>query len=615
MSEKNLASTLASAIVPLGALALAAGCGGGGTSALPQANANNNLANTSSQTLTGTGPSVNATLSITIPARGAQALKRKTPQYISPGSGAVGVTVGTGTQQIFTLPSPGPSPLTTTLPIKAPVGMDTITVSVYDVSPAATASPNVLSKGSTTANISPTALNTPSVTALGVPAGVVLALANNASPAPSATPRPWTPLEHAAVAQSVTINTTAVDALGYTISGALSTAAPIAATGGVTLSAPSVTTASSTVTATYPAGTASAGTVTSSLPLTSGTVAVTPDYGIFVSGTNLDVIDGVDKTVSIAATAVSSGALISAASCTSGAVAVAPAAGAVEIVTLAPSTAANPVPTATASSLPVPNATASSAVVFDATCNAYVSTSTGGNYVIDRISGFGGTPQVGTFATIAAIASTNASPLAGVVLSVAGTSLYAGEFADQSTAPYATGATYAIPLAGGTATQIDTNVAESLATSGTTIYTLWDLAGTSSGCAFSGPNLQDLQAAQTLQSNAANDSLNAHPLIAAADGTLFGLQGSFFGQAVYSTATPLAASSFQQASGAPSGNPGTTLVGMTLSPDPANAFGLFALSTGGTYTVTPYPRATTSFGTPAASIAIGTPVTGLAAAP
>jgi hypothetical protein len=602
MSEKNLASTLATSLVPLGALALVAGCGGGGTAIPPSAVPANNAG--SPVLGNPNGPSVTAQLTVTIPARGAQALKRSKPQYISPGSGAIGVTVAGGAQQVFSLPTPGPAPATTTLPVKAPVGTDTIAINVYDVSPAATASPNLLSTGTTTAVISPTALNTPSVTALGVPAGVVLSLANNPTPAPLATVRPWTPLEHSTLAQNVTIDTTAVDALGYTITGALATAAPITVTGPVTLSAASVTSASSSVTATYPQGSTAVGTVGSTLPLTSGTVAVQPDYGVFASGPSISVIDGLDRTLSVVGPGAASGA-IAATSCNGGAIAVSPASGSLKIVTLAPSTAVQPVPAAALTSLAISGLTASSPVAFDASCNAYTAVALGGppvtSYAIQKISGFGGTVAASTLATLSAVSGTAGTQ--GVTLSVAGSTLYAGEYAVVAAGPPAVGATYTVALSGGATALQDSNVGESVAVSGTTVYKVWDTAGLSPSCPYAGPDLQDLQASQGLLSSPQFPLTSVvQPLVAANDGTLYALQTGTFFQAV----PPIITGPW-----VPFGP--QTAIAFALSPDPANTYVCEAVSS--PMQISFYTRATLGSSPTPPAVTLGYTPTGVAAAP
>jgi hypothetical protein len=613
MSEKNVASTLATSLVPLGALALAAGCGGG-SAAVP------NVAHLpGSQGAAGyNGPSVTAELTVTVPARGAQRVKRRNAQYISPGSGAIGVSVAVGAtspapQQVFTLPTPGPAPVTTTLPVKAGVGSDTITVNVYDVSPAATASPNLLSTGSTQTTISPTALNTPSVTTLGVPGGVALAVVNNPSPQPSATALPWTPLEHAAGPQSVTIAATAVDALGYTITGPLATAAPIVATGPVTLSANAIPNPTATLTATYAQGATAAGTIGSSLPLNtanaSENVAVQPDYAVFAADGNVDVVDGVQHSLTTSASAV--GAVnVAAAACAGGAVAVAPIGNAVEITTVAPSTAANPVPTATSSSFVLTGMTASSAVTFDAACNAYFAVPVGSpatSFSIVKLSGFGGTVAASTIATVNGTTGGGTALTAGANLSVAATAgsstLYIGEYTTYSGAT-AAGTTYTLPLPnGGTATQLDTHLAESVAVAGSTVYKTWD-SGTTS-CPFVGPYVQDLQAAQGALSNGTSYTGPVQPVLAANDGTLYVAQQFLNGGYLFSTATPLSGSTWASLSN--SGSPAS----IALSPDPANTY----LCESDGSAVAFYLRSQLGSSQTAATVATTAMVTGVAAAP
>jgi len=250
---------LAKRLIPLGAVAIAAGCGGGGHAALPAQN------DQSTPTQTGRGTAT-AMITIAIPARGPKSAKRA-PKYISQGSAAIGVSIAAGTspapaETVFPLPSPAPVATTTTLPVTAPLGTDTVTVHVYDAvpSPGASATPNVLSEGTTTATVATGQSSPIAVTALGVAAGVQLSGPSNS-----------TSFEvlrnYRNAAQSVTLSATPVDADGYAITGTLANPTALTVPAGITANPPTISAATTALTLTLPASTlTSGGAVTAGLP-------------------------------------------------------------------------------------------------------------------------------------------------------------------------------------------------------------------------------------------------------------------------------------------------------------------------------------------------------------
>jgi hypothetical protein len=247
VNNENLAKRL----IPLGAVAIAAGCGGG-HAALPTQNEQS----TPNQTGRGTAT---AMITIAIPARGAKSVKRA-PKYISQGSAAIGVSIAAAgsspapAETVFPLPSPAPVATTTTLPVTAPVGTDTVTVHVYDAvpSPGASATPNVLSEGATTATVTTGQSSPIAVTALGVAAGVQLSGSSNS-----------TSFEvlrnYRNAAQSVTLSATPVDADGYAITGTLANPPTLTVPAGVIANPATITAATTALTLTLPASTLTAG--------------------------------------------------------------------------------------------------------------------------------------------------------------------------------------------------------------------------------------------------------------------------------------------------------------------------------------------------------------------
>jgi hypothetical protein len=196
---------------------------------------------------------------------------------------------------------------------------------------------------------------------------------------------------------------------------------------------------------------------------------------------------------------------------------------------------------------------------------------------------------------------------AGANLSVAATAgsstLYIGEYTTYSGAT-AAGTTYTLPLPnGGTATQLDTHLAESVAVAGSTVYKTWD-SGTTS-CPFVGPYVQDLQAAQGALSNGTSYTGPVQPVLAANDGTLYVAQQFLNGGYLFSTATPLSGSTWASLSN--SGSPAS----IALSPDPANTY----LCESDGSAVAFYLRSQLGSSQTAATVATTAMVTGVAAAP
>lgn len=138
------------------ALTLSACGGGGGTAVAPAA-----LATTASTT---SGQTVRVTFSIVVPRAGAAATRKA--QYISTGTTTASIKVNAGTAQTGACTSG-----TCVVTIDAPIGSDTFVVQLLD------GSSNVLSEGSTTATILPTAANVVSVAFGGVPKTAVISAA------------------------------------------------------------------------------------------------------------------------------------------------------------------------------------------------------------------------------------------------------------------------------------------------------------------------------------------------------------------------------------------------------------------------------------------------------
>ena len=137
----KLSNRLASALAPLGVVALVAGCGGGSMVA----------GGNGSTTFVPPGPTTaqtsKATLTLYVPARKGSANTRS-PRYVSPGTAKVTVAVAQAgavspwpNPTSTSVPTPGPSPLTgtptpipVTMTVNAPVGNAQFAVNTYDVS-------------------------------------------------------------------------------------------------------------------------------------------------------------------------------------------------------------------------------------------------------------------------------------------------------------------------------------------------------------------------------------------------------------------------------------------------------------------------------------------------
>lgn len=372
-----------------GAAAIIAGCGGGGAPngaspgrVVPPANPDS-------------GPMATASLRLQIPARGSAAARGRRPQWISPNSATLGVRVlaspvpnPTPTENVYTIPSPGPVPTSITVQVQAPISSDTFVASVYD------GDHNLLATGSS-APIAVSLSGAPavSVTMLGVASGVQFTVAGS-------TPATWRVLEDLGAPQTTSIDAQPVDADDNLITGPIAAPASLSATGGVTLSATSITAATS-VTATYPSNTAGSGSIASPLALNAAgstlNAAVDADYYVFVDDSDgtVYVIDGLtQKQAGPPLTGASGSQQIAALSgCASGAFAVAGnSAGAFAFFVAAPTTA-NPTPAPLASPLPAAILAANpfwDGAAADTHCNAFYNNSNSG-YPVTKLSGFDST--------------------------------------------------------------------------------------------------------------------------------------------------------------------------------------------------------------------------------
>jgi len=499
--QKTMAARSAKILIPLCAAgALIAGCGGGGggmTATLPH---QNTPAGTSPSK--GGGAQTTALLTITIPARGAQPLKAKRhAKYISPASTTLGVTIATAAQPsptptYFTLPTPGPSPISTTLPVGAPVGTDTVTANVYDAQPGPSASPNLLSTGSTTATIgtgsSPVAVQT-----LGVAAGVMLA-------GPSPNPSSVEFFQNHGVAQSVALTATPIDADGYAITGTLARPVPLQTPSDVSVSPASLTTGGATaLTATYPALQAGTGGVVSGgLPLDTASGS-TDNYAIqatqylFVvtimtsnsTSNTLYVVDPLTQslvgTFALPSMYILNPALVGVAGCTTGETAVisAPQGFSVEVTLPTPGSSVSSVAAVdlTSTIAPLSQHSAANATTYlaaDTTCGVY----SAADATLTRYSGFGSANGV-TATAVNTAGDSNVTWAPNDSIAVAGSTIYATNVANDNVG---TGGVtvQSVPVSGGSVTNVGTIAGnaqgrdEGLSVSGTSVYELnGNLAG------------------------------------------------------------------------------------------------------------------------------------------
>lgn len=367
----------------LGAAGIIAGCGGGGSQ--------NPAAVGNYVPPAGKTPAMSsAKLTVTIPARGSASVRRK-PQWISPTSTTLGVRVvpvpapaPTPTEQVFTLPSPGPAPTATTLTVAAPAGTDTFIATAYD------GSANALATGQTNATITLSATNNLSLTMLGVASGVVFTVNG------SSTPAAWRVLTNLGANQTASVSAAPVDADNNLIPGNLAAPAPVNGTGGVQLSAPTITTAT-TLTATYPQGTNAQGTITAPLALNAGpsplNVAVNADSYIFAlnNDNTLQVIDVLTHAqVGSTLAGVGSSQMAAVSGCNTGAFAVDGNGTTADVVTVPAPTVANPTPPPAIAAFAPALVTANPiwyGVTGDNACNLYYNVNTGG-YPLAKFSGF-----------------------------------------------------------------------------------------------------------------------------------------------------------------------------------------------------------------------------------
>jgi hypothetical protein len=374
--------------VSVGAAAIIAGCGGGG------APNGASLGRVEPPTTSGSGPMATASLRLQIPARGSTAARGRRPQWISPSSTTLGVRVlaspvpnPTPTENVYTIPSPGPVPTSITVQVPAPISNDTFVASVYD------GDHNLLATGSS----APTAVSLSgapavSVTMLGVASGIQFTVAGS-------TPAAWRVLENLAAPQTTSIDAQPVDADDNLIPGTLAAPASLSTTGGVTLSATSITAATS-VTATYPSNTGGSGSIASPLALnaTGSTLnaAVDGDYYVFVDDSDgtVYVIDGLAQKQAGSVLTGPAGVQIAALSgCASGAFAVAGSSTAAFAFFVAPPTTADPTPAPLASPLPAAIIAANPfeyGAAADAHCDAFYNNSNSG-YPVVKLSGFDST--------------------------------------------------------------------------------------------------------------------------------------------------------------------------------------------------------------------------------
>jgi hypothetical protein len=483
--QKTIGAQTMKALIPLGALgALVAGCGGGGggmSAALPHQGPSGSAPTTSNTART------TAMLTITIPARGAKSSARKrAPKYISQGSAALGVSVGsTGqpapSQTFFALPTPGPSPMSTTLPVSAPVGNDTVSVNIYDGMPSASASPNLLSSGTTVTTVGTG--STVAVEARGVAAGVTLI-------GPSPNPSSVEFFENHGAAQSVALTATAVDADGYAITGTLASPVPIQAPAGVSVAPASLTTSGATLTATYAAlQSGTGGAISGGLPLDT-VVGSTDNYAIeatqylFVENQGkLFVVDPLTQalvgTFPLPAGSIDDPpALVGVAGCAAGETAVISSPlGATEAVTLPPpgSSTSSVAAVALTSTIVPPgerNAYAINYLAADTHCGVYSAV----DATLTRYSGFGSTL---TATPVNTSGDSNVTWSPNDSIAVAGSTIYATNYSNNcciSNGGQGGLSVQSVPTAGGATTNAGEIVGNSaggdlgLTVGGTSVY-------------------------------------------------------------------------------------------------------------------------------------------------
>jgi hypothetical protein len=323
---------LATALIPIGAVALVAGCSGGSVNSngsfVPQAASNRAM--------------TTAQITVNLPARSG-ASGGKTALSIGNsgdpfGANQLGIRMVpspapavTPTEQVFTLPTSGPVPTQTTLTVNTPVGPVTAYVVAYGPSPTPAAPPTQQS-GSAARNAL-AASRTRQVAAIPFPSAAaavdasvqnVTIAANGASSIP-ATLNPvafsytaslmsgqgylsaagnvsssWWPLENVNFNQTVNISVSTFDVYGVPITQATplgNSLVPASTAAGV--SGPAVTTGGGTTTATYASASNSSGSLsfTPSAPGfawgNSPSISVQPDYYVFISDGNasINVID------------------------------------------------------------------------------------------------------------------------------------------------------------------------------------------------------------------------------------------------------------------------------------------------------------------------------------
>jgi len=329
--------------------------------------------------------------------------------------------------------------------------------------PAATASPNLLSTGTTTATVASGQSQPIAVQALGVAQGVVLASGAASS---------FEVFENHPVAQATTIAATPVDADGYAITGTLASPVPFVTPAGIVAS-PATLTAAGTVTLTYAASQyAIGGELTAGLPLDTApnsvdnfTVLATQYLFVVAANGTYETITAIDPVrQTVVGTAVTTEAdnelpeaIAGLAGCSAGETALfaektnAPGAPAAEVTFGVPNAAASP----TVADLTGKIGTDVSSGFFgadgtmlasDASCGAY----SAGDAVPHHYTGFGSSG-----ASVSATALSASGWTANSSVGIVGTTLYGTAYATSPGASPAPDVVLErVPLGGGTVTNV-----------------------------------------------------------------------------------------------------------------------------------------------------------------
>jgi sugar lactone lactonase YvrE len=248
-----------------------AACGGGGSTVVPNGSQSGGSPASHARS--------SATFTLKVPARSASAAGRRSPQYVSPSTESLVVTLTSQDGVAVSTPQPYAANIvssacppvsgspTCTLAVPASVGSDTFTVATYDATQTSanptTLAGNLLSTASVTTTVVSGAANTVSLTLSGVVASVALALSNAAPPT--------------GTMATIGLTVTARDADNDVIVGPGTYETPITladsdSSGATTLSTTSVTSPSTSVTLTYDGNPAIA-TITATAPSVSAASA------------------------------------------------------------------------------------------------------------------------------------------------------------------------------------------------------------------------------------------------------------------------------------------------------------------------------------------------------